>query len=371
MTYRFDPELAAVVPMLLTLDFANLAVVRELLAEARRGQHHDTTGVDVRVVRVPGPPDAPEVPVRVYRPAPAHTAGPTGATAGLLHIQGGGFVIGDRGVEGACLALVRALNLVIVSVDYRLAPEHPFPAALEDCYAALEWLASNATDLGVDPTRIAVRGTSAGAGLAAGLALLTRDRGGPPLCFQFLGVPELDDRLDTPSMRRFVDTPMLDRSTAVISWNAYLGEGVPGTQDVSPYAAPARATDLTGLPPAYISVMEFDPLRDEGLAYAQALLAARVPVELHLFAGTFHGSGGVAAPAAVSRREHGEATTVLAAALGLSPEPPTDRTTAGRRVVGPRPGPGDDRMTPPVAGRDHIQDDNTGQKLLVRPNRPG
>ncbi len=318
MTYRFDPELAAVVAMLPTLDFADLGEVRAVLAGVRRGQQRDTTGVAVRVVHVPGPPDAPEVPVRVYRSAPARTAGRTGTTAGLLHIHGGGFMIGGRGVEGACLNLVRTLNLVIVSVDYRLAPEHPFPAALQDCYAALEWLATNAAVLGVDPTRIAVRGTSAGAGLAAGLALLTRDHGGPPLCFQFLGVPELDDRLDTPSMRRFVDTPILNRPTAVISWNAYLGDGVPGTPDVSPYAAPARATDLAGLPPAYISVMEFDPLRDEGIAYAQALLAANIPVELHLFPGTFHGSGGIAAHAAVSRRERAEATTVLATALGLS-----------------------------------------------------
>jgi acetyl esterase/lipase len=320
LSYRFDPELATVIPMLPMLDFTNLAEVRARLAEIRHGQRRDTTGVDVRVVHVPGPPDAPEVPVRVYRPAPARTAGRTGATASLLHIHGGGFMIGNRGIEGTCLDLVRALNLVVVSVDYRLAPEHPFPAALEDCYAALEWVATNTEDLGVDPARIAVRGTSAGAGLAAGLALLTRDRGGPPLCFQFLGVPELDDRLDTLSMRRFVDTPMLNRQNAVISWNAYLGEGIAGTPAVSPYAAPARATDLTGLPPAYISVMEFDPLRDEGIAYAQALLAAGVPVELHLFPGSFHGSGGIAGHAAVSRREHAEATAVLTAALGLSRE---------------------------------------------------
>ncbi|ADP81280.1 alpha/beta hydrolase [Pseudofrankia inefficax] len=317
MAYRFDPELAAVVPMLPALDFTDLAAVRASFAEARHGQRRDTSGVDIRVVHVPGPPGAPEVPVRVYQPA--RTAGRPGASAGLLHIHGGGFVIGDRGVQRACLDLVRALNLVVVAVDYRLAPEYPFPAALEDCYAALTWLASNAAGLGIDPARVAVRGTSAGAGLAAGLALLARDRGGSPLCFQFLAVPELDDRLDTASMRQFVDTPVLNRSNAVISWNAYLGEGIPGTPDVSPYAAPARATDLIGLPPAYISVMEFDPLRDEGIAYAQALLAAGVPAELHLFPGTFHGSGGIAPHATVSRRERAEATTVLATALGLSP----------------------------------------------------
>ncbi|MBL7499313.1 alpha/beta hydrolase [Frankia sp. CNm7] len=320
MTYRFDPELAAVIQMLPVPDFADLASFRALLAEFKKSMQFDTTGVDARDVCVPGPPGAPEVPVRVYRPAHPDQGTPTEPTAALLNLHGGGFVIGDVSIdEGVCLDLVRALGVVVVSVDYRLAPEHPFPAPLEDCYAALEWLAKNTADLGVDPTRVAVRGISAGAGLAAGLALLARDRGGPPLCFQFLGVPEIDDRLDTPSMRRFVDTPMWNRPNAVLSWNYYLGEGVPGTPDVSPYAAPARATDLAGLPPAYISVMEFDPLRDEGIAYAQALLAAEVPVELHLFPGTFHGSG-IAAQAAVSRRENREATAVLAAAFGISSE---------------------------------------------------
>ncbi|MBL7486582.1 alpha/beta hydrolase, partial [Frankia sp. AgW1.1] len=270
MTYRFDPELAAVVPMLPAVDFADPRALRAQIAEFANANQPDLAGVDVLDLRVPGPPGSPKVPVRVYRPA-----GLTGMTAGLLNIHGGGFMIGSIAVDdAACLDLVRGLGVVIVSVEYRLAPEHPFPAGLEDCYAVLEWIAKAAGDLGIDPTRLAAHGVSAGGGLAAALALLTRDRGGPPLCFQFLGYPEVDDRLETGSTRRFVDTPLWNRPNAVISWNAYLGEGVPGTPDVSPYAAPARATDLTGLPPAYVSVMEFDPLRDEGIAYAQALLAA-------------------------------------------------------------------------------------------------
>jgi acetyl esterase/lipase len=312
MTYRFDPELAAIVPMLPVPDLTDIPGFRAAMAELLKTREPDTTGADVEDLAVAGAQGAPDVTVRVYRPR-----GRTGLTAGVLNIHGGGFVLGEVGIDDtACLELVRALGVVVVSVDYRLAPEHPFPAGLEDCYAALEWLADNAAALGVDPTRIAVRGLSAGAGLAAGLALLTRDRGGPPLRFQFLSIPEIDDRLDTPSMRRFVDTPMWHRPNAVISWNSYLGDGVPGSPDVSPYAAPARATDLTGLPPAYISVMEFDPLRDEGIAYAQALLAADVPVELHLFPGTFHGSA-VAAHAEISKRENTESAVVLAAALGL------------------------------------------------------
>jgi acetyl esterase/lipase len=196
-----------------------------------------------------------------------------------------------------------------------LAPEHPFPAGLEDCYAALVWLHDQADALGVDPARVAINGGSAGGGLAAGLALLARDRGGPAICFQYLGIPELDDTLDTPSMQQFHDTPMWSRPQAVQSWQWYLGDAY-GTDDVSPYAAPARATDVAGLPPAYVSTMEFDPLRDEGINYALKLLAAGVSVELHSFPGTFHGSAMVTG-AAVTQRDGAERFVVLRRALGL------------------------------------------------------
>jgi acetyl esterase len=168
---------------------------------------------------------------------------------------------------------------VVVSVEYRLAPEDPFPAGLEDCYAALVWLHESAAELGVDGDRIAVVGRSAGGGLAAALALVTRDRHGPALCFQCLAIPELDDRLDTPSMQAFVDTPLWNRPLAEASWRHYLGDD---RSDVSPYAAPARATDLSGLPPAYVSTMEFDPLRDEGIAYANAHARRRAGRAPHL-----------------------------------------------------------------------------------------
>jgi acetyl esterase/lipase len=209
------------------------------------------------------------------------------------------------------LAAAHAADAVVVSVEYRLAPEHPFPAGLEDCYAALVWLAAEARALGVDPARIAVMGQSAGGGLAAGLALLARDRGGPRLCCQLLGIPELDHRLETASMREFVDTPLWNRPNAIMSWRHYLGEP-PG--EVSPYASPAIAKDLRGLPPAYVSTMEFDPLRDEGIEYALRLLQAGVPVELHQYPGTFHGSGLVAG-AAVSRRAQAEWLDALARGL--------------------------------------------------------
>jgi acetyl esterase/lipase len=220
--------------------------------------------------------------------------------------------VGTPEGEGAgATAAAKATEGLVINVDYRLAPEHPYPAGLEDCYAALSWVAGHAEELGVDPTRIAVAGGSAGGGLSAGLALLARDRGGPALCFQYLGIPELDDRLETGSMWAFEDTPMWNRPSAVRSWEYYLG---PDKADVPVYAAPARATDLAGLPPAYISVCEYDPLRDEGINYAQALLAAGVSVELHLFPGTFHGSTLVAG-AEISKRMIAETSTVLRRAV--------------------------------------------------------
>ena len=312
MTYRYDPELAPAVPLLPRSDLSDVAAARRAIDEmlsSAMGQT-DLTGLVVEDRQIEGP-DGP-VRVRTYvpegleRPAPA-----------ILQIHGGGFVVGSIETEHAGNAQVaREVGAVMVAVGYRLAPEHPFPAGLEDCYAGLVWLHDQADALGVDRSRIAVAGSSAGGGLAAAVALMARDRGGPALCFQYLGIPELDDRLETASMRTFVDTPLWARPAAELSWRYYLGPGRsgPGTDDVPPYAAPARATDLAGLPPAYVSTMEFDPLRDEGILYALALLAAGVPVELHQYPGTFHGSSLVTG-AGVSQRAAAETIDVLRRAL--------------------------------------------------------
>jgi acetyl esterase len=305
---HFDPELMDLVNSLgPPSDFSDVATARQMINELFAAPGDPDDRVEVTERAIPGPSGAPEVRVIVHefrgrsRPCPA-----------VVYIHGGGFAVGTPEGEGAgASAAAVAVEGVVVSVDYRLAPEHPYPAGLEDCYAALVWLAGEAEDLGLDRSRIAVAGGSAGGGLSAGLALLARDRGGPALCFQYLGIPELDDRLDTPSMRAFTDTPMWNRPSAVRSWAYYLGES---PAEVPPYAAPARATDLAGLPPAYISVCEYDPLRDEGIAYAQALLGAGVSVELHLFPGTFHGSS-LVAEAAISRRMNSETSVVLRRAL--------------------------------------------------------
>jgi acetyl esterase/lipase len=312
VSHRYAPDLAPVVARLPRRDLTDLDSARKAVAEAAAAIPVDTAGVSITEHRTP---DGTRV--RLYRPrTPADP--PRGA---ILHAHGGGFVMCDlESSHARNTELCRELSAPVVSVDYRLAPEHPFPAAVEDMDSALRWLAAESAALGVDAGRIVLHGTSAGAGLVAGLALLRRDKGGPRPCFQYLGIPVLDDRQDTDSMRRFTDTPMWDSAKAALSWDAYLGRGVPATPEVSPYAAPARASDLSGLPPAYISVMEFDPLRDEGIRYAQALLGAGVPVELHLFPGTFHGAAVAAPQSAVIRRERAEEVAVLAAALS-SQEP--------------------------------------------------
>ena len=302
--YRVDPALAAAfTEMPVHTGPTDIVSTRARLAGLKHFQPDaDTTGLTVTDHVV-----GDGVPVRMYQPE-----GRTGLP-GILTMHPGGFMVGDLETNhGMHADLAREVGAVVVSVDYRLAPEHQFPAAIEDCHAALAWLAGHPA---VDPARIALHGISSGGGLAAALAVLARDCGGPPLAFQYLNIPQLDDRLTTRSMVEFVDTPMFSREGAIRSWNGYLGAGVRGGDAVSPYAAPARATDLSGLPPAYLAVMEYDPLRDEAIAYAQALLAAGVPVELHLFPGTFHGSAAIALTAEVTTREHAERIAVLRRAL--------------------------------------------------------
>jgi acetyl esterase/lipase len=318
-----DPELAAYVEAMPELDLSDPVAARAgfeqlLAAMVRDLPEAESMTIEDRVV--PGWEGDPEVPVRVYRPAPSDARAGDGKAApaampGILQIHGGGFIVGSIEAEHPGSVLLAAgVGAVVVSVDYRLAPEHPYPAPLHDCYAALEFLHAHAAELGVDTNRVALVGASAGGGLAAATALLARDRGGPPLCFQMLHIPELDDRLATASMRTFVDSPVWNRPLAVQSWQAYLGP-LYGSADVPAHAAPARAEDLAGLPPAYISTAENDPLRDEGITYGLRLLQAGVSVELHQFPGTFHGSALVTS-AAVSRRAQGEATAVLRRALG-------------------------------------------------------
>ena len=243
--------------------------------------------------------DADGVRVRVYRPV--DHAPPT---AGLVWIHGGGMCFGSvEGDDYMCRTWTRQLGCVIASVDYRLAPEHPYPAHVDDATAALRWFASRTDELGVDPARIAVGGASAGGGIAAGTVLRNRDEGGPPLCFQLLIFPMVDDRAVTVSNNEMTEPRAWNRESNRHGWDAYLA-GRAGADDVPIYAAPARATvdQLRGLPPAYLDVGELDPFRDEDIEYAQKLLQAGVPCELHVTPGAYHASESTVMDAASSRR---------------------------------------------------------------------
>ena len=315
MAYAIDPELRPFIELLPPVDLDDLEGSRARTLELVRtiNASVDVSGVVSTDHLVPGPGNGPDVLVRLYAP---DGPPPPGGRPALLDIHGGGFTSGSIEMQhGFSASVVRHLGIVAATVEYRLAPEHPFPAGIEDCYAALRWLHESASELGIDHTRIGVGGQSAGGGLAAGTALLARDRGGPPLCFQFLGIPELDHRLETASMRAFTDTPLWSRPQAIVSWKRYLGPDHAG--EVSPYASPAIASDLRGLPPAYVTTMEFDPLHDEGIVYALGLMEAGVQVELHSYPGTFHGSSLVTS-AAVSRRANEELLVALRRGLRVA-----------------------------------------------------
>jgi acetyl esterase/lipase len=230
--------------------------------------------------RVPGDP---EVPVRVHRPE-----GTDGALPCVYSMHGGGYVIGSYVMDDARFdAWCPMLGIVGVSVEYRLAPEFPYPAPLEDCYRGLVWTFEHAEELGIDRDRIGVAGVSAGGGLAAALALLARDRGEVDVAFQLLDCPMLDDRQDTPSSR-LEGLAIWSKASNEFGWRSYLGDQY-GHHDVPYTAAPARATDLAGLPPAFVSVGGADGFRDEDIDYALRLSQAGVPTELHVYPGAPHG----------------------------------------------------------------------------------
>ncbi len=295
-----DPELEAFIPLFPRADLTDPVTARRNLAElAGAVPAPDTSEMEIEDRMVPADP---EVAVRIYRPQQAQGA--------IVWLHGGGFVMGDLDTEHPwATRLAESCGAVVISVGYRLAPEHPFPAALNDAYAVLTWTAEHAAELGIDPARIAVGGHSCGAGIAAAVALRARDQQGPPIRFQLLNQPELDDRQETWSARNFTDTPWMTRDKLAATWRHYLGSA-PASQ----YAAPARADDLSGLPPAYIATAEFDPLRDEDITYALRLLQAGVPVELHQWPGTFHGSQAIVS-AEVSQRQLAELAAALRRAL--------------------------------------------------------
>lgn len=246
-------------------------------------QTSGTLNVIREAASIPGLGGAPPIHALTYRPEQEQ-----GTLAAILHIHGGGFIAGSaESYDQINRWFAGVLKCVVVSVDYRLSPATPFPGALEDCYAAIQWLRQNATSLGIDPSRVAVKGESAGGGLAAALAIMMRDRGDPPVAFQCLTYPMLDDRSPVepnPYVGEFIWTPENNKS----AWQAYLGRE-PGQSGVSNYAAAARTEDFSGLPPTFMAVGTLDLFLEEDLDFARRLLRAAVPVELHVYAGAYHG----------------------------------------------------------------------------------
>lgn len=295
-------------------DWSDIPALREWTAaqRAKSPAAPMAAGVDVSTRLVPGPPKGPNIELRAYRPRHLPER-----TAAVYWIHGGGTVLGQADMNDPyCANMAAALNVLVTSVEYRRAPEHPFPIPLEDCYAGFKWLALTGSEFDVDRDRIAVAGISAGGLLAAALSLLARDRGEFLPCLQLLNAPMLDDRAETRSSHAVLDPRTWDRDSNLAAWNAYL-EGNAGGAGISPYAAPARATDLAGLPPAYVNVGDLDGLLDEDVAYARAMSHAGVPVELHVYPGAYHGSAISIPDAALSRRWIADELSALRRALGV------------------------------------------------------
>jgi len=241
----------------------------------------------------PGPEGAPDVPVRVYRPTAS-----TGTLPGLFMIHGGGMVLGNiDGEDLTAIMLAETLGVVVVSTEYRKAPESPHPAQVNDCYAGLLWTEAHADELGIDLNKLAIYGGSAGGNLCIATSMMARDQGGPSLCLMMAPYPMVDDTNTTPSSQEITDIGIWDRAGNIEAWSWFLGG-----QPADAYAAPARATDLSGLPPAFIDVGTLDLFRDEDIAFAQRLIQAGVPTEFHVYPGAYHASEVFAPAAALSQR---------------------------------------------------------------------
>jgi acetyl esterase/lipase len=316
-----DPELlstldASATSRLSAESLAGLRATRAAALEQELLLEPEVPDVDVSERSIPGPAGAPDVRVLVYLPTRAPRPLPA-----LVWIHGGGYVMGTPEADGLKMKTLAAqVGCAVISVDYRLAPEAPFPAGVEDCYAALRWAHAHAETLGVDRERVAIGGSSAGGGLAAALGLLARDRGEVQVAFQLLLVPMLDDRTTAaaephPFTGEFVWTP----NNNLFGWTALLGRP-PGGEDVSSYAAAARAESVAGLPPTYIGTGALDLFLEENMEYARRLVRAGVPVELHVYPGAYHGFSR-AADARVSRAYVRDHTRALQRAFELAPAP--------------------------------------------------
>ncbi|MDR1238057.1 MAG: alpha/beta hydrolase [Propionibacteriaceae bacterium] len=312
-----DPILAPLVEYLRG-DLPDIPIEVERAESLKTSAAHIGTSIepapdDVEIGRLwlPGPEDAPPVMVKVYRTRPPAEAALTPGAAptpqpGLLYIHGGGWCAGSANaaeMDAWCGYFAKAADVVVISVEYRLAPEHKYPAGLQDCYAALEWVAANAALLGIDPARLAVGGGSAGGNLSAAIALMARDKSGPAIALQLLEMPALDFTLSSPSVHEFDAEFPAVRQMAESLAPRYL-ENI--EQATDPYVSPLLAPDLTGLPRAAVLICEIDPARDDGLRYAERLREAGVPVESRVYEGMLHGCATLTLilPSARAWRDH-------------------------------------------------------------------
>jgi acetyl esterase/lipase len=281
----YDPELVGLLnePAENLSPSLSLEMLREGWTDTPAEELLEGRAIRMTERRVPGPDGEASIVLAIF----TATEQPVGSAPAIYHVHGGGMIVGDRFTTvDAFFDLIERHKVVVVSVEYRLAPEHPDPAPVEDCYAGLVWTVEHVQELGIDPDRLVIAGPSAGGGLTAGLALLARDRNEPQLVGQLLACPMLDDRNQTLSRRQYGN---VDISEVIgIGWDALLGADHEG-RDVSPYAAPGRVVDLSGLPPAFIDVGSAEPFRDEAVAYASRIWEAGGQAELHVWAGGFHG----------------------------------------------------------------------------------
>jgi acetyl esterase/lipase len=306
--HRIDAELAAAEPFIVNQPLDRIEEARRINDEFALASMTsiETTGVLEKVTfvdrEIPGE-GGPSILVRVYSPK---SRGPLSGT--ILYIHGGGFAIGNLDTEHVqCLHLANEVGCVVVSVDYRLAPEFPFPCGFNDCYDALRWITNHPNEIGSNSNTIAIVGRSAGGNLAAAISQKARDHDGPTIALQLLIYPVLDVRMKTSSMTEFHYTPVWDSKKNAIMWRLYL----PQEGEWPQYASPALAADFEGLPPTVIQCAELDPLRDEALDYAGALMRRGVPVELHNYQGAYHAFDLTVPYAEISRRATAEVTRVL------------------------------------------------------------
>lgn len=309
-----DPELLPFLGGPATSDLNDIAGSRATAKEvtdqvvASRRDVHDVRWRDTQTSDDAGR----SVTVRIYSrhdiPVPA---------GALLFVHGGAFVFGDLELEhDRCVFYAQHTPAIIVALEYRLAPEHPYPAAHDDVWSTLQWLTHHAEEIGIDPARICIGGASAGGALAQGVALRARDEHGPQIAAVMLMYPALDDRGTGASMADFEVFDPWDASRSRMMWPLYLG----GEGDAPAYAAPARAVDLSRLPQTFVMSCEADPLRDEDLDFARRLIAAGVSVELHHYRGTYHAFDVIGPEAAVSRRALAEQASFLLSSIGAHPQ---------------------------------------------------